>query len=149
MPTAMPALFRQGAFDADAMNAINNNFAATPNIVATQVNTALAFGSFNATIAVVGMPAGHAAGTYRVSTYGVVTTTITTATSWALQAAYTDDQGARTFVISTSSTMTAGAVQGASVLIRSTGATALTMNLVAASAGAGVVAYSVLVERVI
>ncbi len=147
MPTAMPALFRQGAFDADAMNAINTNFANTPNIVATQSNAALAFGSFNAAITV--LAASHPAGTYRVSVYGVVTTTITTATSWALTLTYTDDQAARTNTISTNSTMTAGAIQGASSLIRSTGATALAVNLVAASAGAGAVAYSVVVERVI
>jgi len=143
-----PALFRQGAFDADAMNAINANFANTTPIIGTSINNAaLAFGSFNAAVTVV--PAGHTAGTYRVSVYGVVTTTITVATSWAIAITFTDDQGARTFTISTNSTMTAGAIEGASSLIRSTGATAIAANLVAASAGAGAVAYSVVVERVI
>ena len=143
-----PALFRQGAFDADAMNAINANFANTTPIVGTPINNAaLAFGSFNAAVTV--LPAGHTAGTYRVSVYAVVTTTIVTATSWALAITYTDDQAARTNTITTSSTMTAGTIEGASSLIRSTGATAIAANLVAASASAGVVAYSVVVERVI
>lgn len=150
--TTLTPLFRQGCFDADAMNAINTNISAAnntaPGIVGTSINnSALAFGSMNAAVTVV--PTAHPAGTYRVSVYGVVTTTIVTATSWALAITYTDDQAARTNTITTSSTMTAGAIQGSSSLIRSTGATAIAANLVAASASAGVVAYSVVVERVI
>lgn len=147
MPTGFPTIVKQGCFDADVANAINAITAATPNIVTTNQNAALAFGGFNAAITL--LPSGHAAGSYRVSVYGVVTTTITVATSWALTAGYTDDQGARTFTVSTSSTMTAGAAEGGSTVVRSTGATALTITLTAASAGAGVVAYSVVVERVI
>jgi hypothetical protein len=145
-------LFRQGCFDADAMNAINTNLGlannTAPGIVGTSINnSALAFGSFNAAVTI--LAASHPAGTYRVSVYAVVTTTITVATSWALAITYTDDQAARTNTITTSATMTAGAIEGASSLIRSTGATAIAANLVAASAGAGAVAYSVVLERII
>ena len=143
----LTALTKQGCFDADNMNAVNTALAATPGIVASLSNAALAFGSFNAAVTL--LASGHTAGTYRVSVYGVVTTTIVTATSWALALTFTDDQAARTDTITTNSTMTAGQIQGASSLIRSTGVTALAVNLVAASASAGVVAYSVLVERVI
>jgi len=144
----LTALVSEGCFDSTARNAVNNALSATPGIVGSLSNAALAFGGFNAAVTII-PAASLPAGTYRVSVYGVVTTTITTATSWAMALTYTDDQGARTNTITTSSTMTAGAIQGGSSLIRTTGATALAVNLVAASAGAGVVAYSVLVERVI
>lgn len=141
----LTTLTKEGCFDADARNTVNANAANTTGIATTNTNAALAFGSFNAAITL--LPAGHTAGTYRVSVGGVVTTTIATATSWAFTLGYTSDQGANTVVASTSATMTAGTNQGGALLVRSTGATALTVTLTAASASAGVVAYTVLVER--
>jgi hypothetical protein len=148
--TALTPLFKQGAFDADAMNAVNaalvNIVANTPGIVATSVNTAASATAF---AAITLLPSTAAAGTYRVTVYGVITTTITTATSWLFTLGWTDDKQAQTSTLATSSTMTAGAFEQGSNLIRSAGTAAITITPTAASAGAGVVAFSVLVERVI
>jgi len=141
-----PVLTKVGVFDADSVNALNNAMAATPDIVATNANAAASATAF---AAITLLPASHPAGTYRVTTAAVVTTTITVATSWLFTIGYTDDKQAQTPTVSTSSTMTAGATQSGSFMFRSTGATALTVTPTAASAGAGVVAFSVLVERII
>ena len=143
----LTALTKQGYFDADVMNAVNTNAANTPGIVTTAQQAAALATGFGSAITL--LPAGHPAGTYRITIYGVVTTTITTATSWLFTLAFTDDKQAQTPTVTTSSTMTAGTAQTGTQTIRSTGATALTYTPTAASAGAGVVAYSVVVERVI
>jgi len=144
-----PVLVKAGVFDADSINALNTAMAATPDIVAANSNPTVGFAVLAAATAVTLLPAGHAAGTYRVNIYGVVTTTITTATSWLFPIGYTDDQGARAPTATTSSTMTAGTVQQVSFTLRSTGATALTITPTATSAAAGAIAYSVVVERII
>jgi len=143
----LPQLFRQGAFDADAMNAINANFTNTGGIVASTTLQTQAATGFGTPITL--LPAGHTAGTYRIGIYAVVTTTITVATSWLFTLAFTDDKQAQTPTLSTSSTMTAGAVEIGNQLIRSTGATALTYTPTAASAGAGAVTWSIVVERLL
>src|SRR5262249_6672007 len=148
MPTGtnagLSALVKQGCFDADSVNALNSNLAATPGIVFSNALTGQLATGFGSAITI--LPSGFAAGTYRLTIGAVVTTTITTATSWLFTLAYTDDQGARTPTVTTSSTMTAGTSQSGSYTFKTTGATALTYTPTAASAGAGAVAYSILVE---
>lgn len=136
----------EGAFDYSDRAAINSNFTNTPGIVASSVNSAFPYTSFGTAITL--LAAGAAAtGTFRVNITGVVTTTITTATSWLFTIGYTDDQGARTPTVATSSTMTAGTVEQGSYLFRNTGAAAITVTPTSASAAAGVIAYSVVLER--
>lgn len=140
------AIVKQGCFDADVANALTSGI---PGIVASNSNPAVTFTVLAAATAVTLLPVGHTAGTYRVNIYGVVTTTITTATSWLFPLGFTDDQGARTPTAVTSSTMTAGTAIQVSYTLRSTGATALTITPTSTSAAAGQIAYSVVVERLI
>lgn len=142
-------LVQQGALTNDVEIQLNNNFAAAPNVVATSQNTALAFGSFGTAITL--LAATGAPGTYRCSVYGVVTTTITGATTWSFVLGYSDDKQAQTITVSTSSTLTAGTDQQGSAIIRSNNATAaaITITPTAASISAGVVAYSVILERLL
>lgn len=151
-PAAIPANFntllvKQGAFDADLMNQMNALIAAQDILVASSQNPALGFASFGTAITL--LPSGHPAGTYEVNVYAVITTTITTATSWLFPIAFTDDNKAQTPTVSTSSTMTAGTAQFGAYTFRSTGATAITFTPTAASAGAGVIAYSVTLQRIL
>ena len=135
-------LVKQGCFDADVMNAINTG---NDWILATNANLVFPYTSFGTAITL--LPLGHAAGLYSVSIYAVITTTITTATSWLFTLGYTDPKQAQTPTLSTSSTMTAGTIQQATYNLYSTGATALTHTPTSASAAAGVIAYVVTVQR--
>lgn len=138
-------LVKEGAFDADARNALN---AGVAGIVTTINNAAFPFGSFGTAITLV--PAGSTnAGTYRITIYGVVTTSITTATSWLFTIAYTDDKSALTPTVCTSSTMTANAVEQGTYFFRSSGTAAITVTPTAASAAAGAIAYTLILERVV
>lgn len=145
MPGQPFTLLKQGSFDADLENQINANFSAQDTIVATSANSALAFGSFGTAITL--LPATAPAGTYTVSVYGVVTTTITGATSWAFVLGYTDDKQAQTATVSTSSTLTAGTNEQGQFFFRSNGTAAVTITPTASGITAGVVAYSVAVQR--
>lgn len=140
-------LIKQGAFDNDVMSTINTNFSNQDSIVATSSNSALAFGSFGTAITL--LPSTAPAGTYTVSVYAVITTTITVATSWLFTLGWTDDAQAQTATVSTSSTMTANANQQGQYVFRSKGGAAITITPTAASAGAGVIAYSVVLQRAI
>ena len=152
-PAAIPSnyynpLVKVGVFEADTLNQLNALAQANDVMVASSQNAALGFASFGTAITL--LPASTAlAGTYICTIYGVITTTITTATSWLFTIAYTDDKQAQTPTVCTSSTMTAGTVEQGSFMFRSTGATAVTFTPTAASAGAGVIAYSVVLQRVL
>lgn len=145
MPGQTYTLVKQGAFDADLENQINTNFNVQDSIVATSQNTALAFGSFGTAITV--LPSTAPAGTYTVSVYAVVTTTITGAASWSFVLGYTDDKQAQTATISSSSTLTAGTAEQGQFFFRSNGTAAITVTPTATSISAGVVAYSIVVQR--
>lgn len=148
---AISTIFQEGAFSSDVRNSLNtslSNMAATaPNMVATINNSAFPFGSFGTAITL--LAATAPAGTYRVTIYGVVTTTITTATSWLFTIAYTDDKQAQTPTVCTSSTMTAGTDETGTLLFRSNGTAAITVTPTSASAAAGAIAYSLVLERLI
>lgn len=118
-----------------------------PPIVYTASVASLTFASGNFNVAVTMLPAAAPAGLYRATAYGVVTTLITGATSWAFKLGFTDDDQAQTPTVCTSSTLTAGTAESGSYTFRSTGATALTFTPTAASISAGVIAYSFVLER--
>lgn len=139
-------LTKQGSFDADVMNALNTGVAGIVANVSSPVTT---FTVLAAATAVTLLPANHPAGMYRFSIYGVVTTSITTATSWLFPIGYTDTQGAKTPTAATSSTMTAGAVVQASYHFYSTGVAAITVTPTSTSAAAGAVAYYISLARLI
>ena len=151
-PAVVPAqyyvpFFKQGANDADNQNQLNALMAANDILVAASQNSALGFASFGTAITL--LPATAPAGTYQINIYGVITTTITTATSWLFTIGYTDDNKAQTPTVCTSSTMTAGAAEFGAYMFRSNGTAAITFTPTAASAGAGVIAYTVVLQRVL
>lgn len=145
MPGQPYTLIKQGVFDSDLESQVNANFMVQDAIVATSQNTALAFGSFGTAITL--LPVNAPAGTYTVSVYAVVTTTITGATSWSFVVGYTDDKQAQTGTVSTSSTLTAGTAEQGQFFFRSNGTAAVTVTPTATSISAGVVAYSIVVQR--
>lgn len=151
-PAAVPSqyynpLVKQGAFDNDVMSQVNALQAANDVLVASSQNSALGFASFGTAITL--LPATAPAGTYIATIYAVITTTITTATSWLFTLGFTDDKQAQTPTVCTSSTMTAGAAEQGAYMFRSNGTAAITFTPTAASAGAGVIAYSVVLQRVL
>lgn len=137
---------KYGAFTKDIADQISSNFGECPDIVAKSSNLALGFASFGTAITL--LPATAPAGTYRVSVYAVIVTTITTATSWLFKLGFTDDKQAQTPTASTSSTMTAGTAEQGVYTFRSAGTAAITFTPTAASADAGVIAYSLVLERI-
>lgn len=143
-------LFKQGCFDADNVNALNTALTATPNLVGNLSLAAQAFGVFNTGAAVTLLPAGHTAGTYRVSFYIIITTTFVTNTAVTGAWGYTDENGANTVTV-TGAALTAGTQLISTQLIRSTGAAAITFTpaKTGSAATAGVASYSATVERVI
>jgi hypothetical protein len=149
-------IVKQGCFDADVVNALNANIVNTsfpnaPTVAATFSNSAIPFGNYTtAGTAVTLLAAGHPAGTYRVTMYAVITTTFATAANVGHTLGYTDDQGARTQT-NTLGALVAGTTLSSVGNLRSTGATALTVTEIAgtSNATAGVMALSVIVERVI
>ena len=152
IPAAVPAnyynpLVKQGALDNDVMSQINALQAANDVLVASSQNSALGFASFGTAITL--LPSTAPAGTYLCNVYAVITTTITTATSWLFTLSFTDDKQAQTPTVCTSSTMTAGAAEQGSYTFRSNGSAAITFTPTAASAGAGVIAYTVTLQRVL
>jgi hypothetical protein len=151
-PAVLPAqyyqpLTKQGCYDADLMNQQNAFQAAQDILLASSVNSALAFGSFGTAITL--LPATAPAGLYIVSVYAVVTTTIVTATSWLFTLGYTDDKQAQTATVSTSSTLTAGTAEQGTFTFRSNGTAAITITPTATSISAGVISYSVTLQRVL
>lgn len=140
-------LVKQGCFDADTENQVNALAAANDVLVASSQNAAFGFAGFGTAITL--LPATAPAGTYLCTIYGVVTTTITVATSWLFTLSFTDDKQAQTPTVCTSSTMTAGTAEQGSYLFRSNGTAAITFTPTAASAGAGVIAYSLILQRVL
>lgn len=151
-PGAIPSnyynpLVKQGAFDADLENQLNALAAANDVLVASSQNAAFGFAGFGTAITL--LPATAPAGTYICSIYAVITTTITTATSWLFKIGFTDDDQAQSPTVCTSSTMTAGAAEEGSYIFRSNGTAAITVTPTSASAAAGVIAYSVVLQRVL
>ena len=143
------ALVKEGCFDADNRNAVNAAIAATPGLVGTAVNGTIPFGNYTTGGTVVTLlPAGHAAGTYRLSISAVVTTTFVTAANVGHTLGWTDDQGARTQV-NTLGALTAGTNSLVTIPVRSTGAAAITVTEIAgtSNASAGAMALTVTVER--
>jgi hypothetical protein len=108
-------------------------------------NSAFGYASFGTAITM--LPSTAAAGLYQAELYAVITTTITTATSWLFKLGFTDDDQAQTPTIATSSTMTAGAINQAVYTFRSSGTAAITWTPTSASAAAGVVAVSMILTR--
>jgi hypothetical protein len=154
--TAPTTLFKAGCFDNDNINAINTNLTTmnsqTSGLVGTPINSsALAFGSYTTGgTAITLLATGHAAGTYRITVYGVITTTFVTSTAIQHNLGWTDDQGARTQT-NAFGALTAGTNQILTTTVRSTGAAALVLNQVGtvANATAGVMALSAFVERLV
>ena len=72
-------LVKQGCFDADTKKQVNALAAANDILVATSQNAAFGYAGFGTAITL--LPATAPAGTYLCTIYGVVTTTITVATS--------------------------------------------------------------------
>jgi hypothetical protein len=140
-------IIKQGCFDNDVAAQINALMAGGDLLVASSQNAAFGFAGFGTAITL--LPSSAPAGTYIISATDVITTTITTATSWLFTVGYTDDQGARTPTVCTSSTMTAGAVEQGNYTFRSSGTAAITFTPTAASAAAGVIAYSVTLQRIL
>jgi len=110
-------------------------------------NGTFAYTSFGTAITM--LPASTPAGAYQAQVYGVITTTITTATSWLFKLGFTDDQQAQTPTIATSSTMTAGTAISGSYFFRSNGSAAITFtpSYGGSAPGAGVVAASLVLQR--
>lgn len=164
--TAGAPLIVAGCFDDPTKNALNANndwilytnqsgvAGSFPNPNAPGSGITFPYTSFGTAITMinpnpaVGAAVGiFPAGTYAFSIYAVVTTTITTATSWLFTLGYTDDKQAQTPTASTSSTMTAGTVQQATYIFRTTGATALTFTPTSVSAAAGAIAFTAVLQR--
>jgi hypothetical protein len=151
-PAAIPSnyynpLVKQGCFDADLENQINALQAANDTLVAVSSNSAFSYTGFGTAITL--LPATTPAGTYMCSIYAVVTTTITTATSWYFVLGFTDDKQGQTPTVCTSSTETAGTAQQGTYMFRSNGTAAITLTPTAASAAAGVIAYSCTIQRIL
>src|SRR5262249_50916026 len=114
-------------------------------------NGTVAFGNYTTTgTAVTLLASGHAAGTYRISLFAVVTTTFVTAANVGHTLGWTDYQGAHTQA-NTLSALTAGTFQSVAFVLRSTGAAALTVTEIAgtSNASAGAMALSAFVERLV
>lgn len=120
-----------------------------PLIVAA-VSSSLGFAVFNTAAAVTLVPTTAATGTYRISLYGVTTTTFVTNTEEVITFGWTDDQGART-VAYTTSALTAGTTLIGSQLVRSVTGNAVTYtpSVTGSAATAGAMAVSILVEQLI
>jgi|SRR5580658_9865740 hypothetical protein len=120
----------------------------TPQIVYSD-NAALGFAVFNAAAAVTAVPAGAPAGVYQISLYLVTTTTFVTNTEETITFGWTDAQGNRT-VVYTTSALTAGTTLVGSQLIESTGVNAITWtpNVTGSAATAGAANVSIVVQRV-
>lgn len=124
------------------------------SVVTTVGLAAQGFAVFNSAIPVVMLAAAVGnAGTYRISAYLVVSTTFVTNTTEVINIAYTDDQGLRGIQIlpGTGVVLAAGSNGSGSIIIRSTGATAITYapGVSGSAATAGAAAFSVLLERLI
>jgi hypothetical protein len=151
MPGQIGTLVKVGAFEADTLNALNTAFVNTAGLVGTPVNAVVPFGNYTTTGTVVTLvPAGAAAGTYRINIYAVVTTTFVGPTALQHNLGWTDDQAARTQTNALGA-LTAGTNQIVTTVIRSTGAAAITLTEVGtvANATAGAMALSVFVERLV
>jgi hypothetical protein len=119
-------------------------------LVVAAVSASLGFAVFNAAAPVTLVPTTAATGTYRVSLYGVTTTTFVTNTEETIQFGWTDDQGARTLTFTTAA-LTAGTTLVGSQLIRSVTGNAVTYtpNVTGSAATAGAMAVSIVVEQLI
>jgi hypothetical protein len=155
-PAAIPSnfnnlLIKQGCFDNDVMSQVNALFQAQDVLVATTSNAALGFAAFNAAAAVTLLPSTTPAGLYEVNIYGVVTTTFVTNTTWNFSLGFTDDAAAQSPIVLTSSTLTAGTGVFAAYTFRSNGTAAITYTpgKTGSAATAGVVAFSLAVQRLL
>lgn len=121
------------------------------------LSASLGFAVFNTAAAVNMLPATAPAGTYRITLYGITTTTFVTNTQETITFGWTDDQGART-VVYTTAALTAGtqlpplsSTISNSLTFRSNGTAAVTYTpaVTGSAATAGAMAVSILVERLI
>lgn len=142
--------------------AATNTWAAVPGTavggapqIVFQQNGSLGFAIFNSAAAVTMVPAGAPAGIYRITLFGVVTTTFTTGTAFVFTFGYTDDDQAET-VVYTGAALTAGtkippvsSTVSNSITIRSTGVAAITYTPsgTGSAFAAGVMAVGIVVER--
>ncbi len=119
-------------------------------LIAAAVSASLGFAVFNAAAAVTLVPTTAATGTYRISLYGVTTTTFVTNTEETITFGWTDDHGAQT-VTYTTAALTAGTTLIGSQLVRSVTGNAITYtpNVTGSAATAGAMAVSIVVEQLI
>lgn len=152
----LSTITEEGAFSSDQRLQINsnfssvaNNFANVPGIVAT-VSASLGFAVFNSAVAVNLLPTTLPTGTYRISLYMVPTTSFATSTEEVITFGWTDDYQAQT-VAYTSSAQTHGTITIGSQILRAVTGAALTYtpSQTGSSATAGVMAISIVVERLI
>lgn len=151
---AAVTLFKAGCFDNDNINAINTNIANinanSPGIVSSINLATQGFAVWNTAAAVNLAAATAPVGTYRLTMYLTITTTFVTNTAVVATFGWTDDQGARTLVI-TGGALTAGTTMVASQLIRSAGTAAITYtpSVTGSAATAGAASVSAVLERLI
>lgn len=125
------------------------------SFIVYSLSTSLGFAVFNTGAAVNMLPATAPAGTYRISLYGVTTTAFVTNTEETITFGWTDDDQAQTIVITTTAkaagTITPATTAVNSWMIRSNGTAAVTYTpaVTGSNATAGVMAVSILVERLI
>lgn len=156
--TVPTTLFKAGCFDNDNINTLNTNLTTinsgitnSTGVVSGPVNlNAAGFAIWNSAAAVNLAPATAPAGTYRISLYLVITTTFVTNTAVVATFGWTDDQGARTLVV-TGAALTAGTTMIGSQLIRSAGTAAITYtpSVTGSAATAGNASVSAVAERLI
>jgi len=126
-------------------------------LIVYQYSASTGFAVFNTAAAVNMIAATAPAGTYRFTLYGITTTTFVTNTQETITLGWTDDQGART-VVWTTAALTAGtqlppvsSTISNSVTFRSNGTAVVswTPNVTGSAATAGVMAVSILLERLV
>src|SRR5271170_3439191 len=146
-------IIKQGCFDADLENQINNLQAANDIMVASSQNAALAFGKLGTAITL--LPATAPAGTYLFTCYGVITTSLSggSVSGFAFVLGFSDDDQAQTPTAATVSQTAAGNACQGSYMFRSNNATpaaiTFTPNYLTGAPTAGKIAYSVILQRVL
>jgi hypothetical protein len=114
------------------------------------LSTTLGYAVFNSAAAVNMLPTTAPTGTYRISLYMVPTTGFATSTEEVITFGWSDDDTAQTKAF-TSSAQSAGTITTGSQIIRSVTGTAVTYtpSVTGSNATAGVMAISIVVERLI
>lgn len=142
-------LVQQGALTNDVEIQLNNNFAASPNVVASVASTGVGFAAFNTAAAVNLVGATAPAGLYRATVYLLETTTFVTNTTTNVTIGWTDASQAQTNIVTTTSTLTAGTFVSGTVTFQSAGTAAITYTpgKTGSAATGGVASIYVVLER--